>query len=128
MTKTEVIVEAGEDASGLAMLIAGVLEENLKDPKRDRKAARFRARAVIELTDMDIAVTLIFEEGTIRIVEGKDDAYDLYLGADYLTLADVTARRISAMKAMRAKKLKTDGSLFKLLKFQKILLLDRVDR
>ena len=59
-----VVVPGGEDASGMATMIAGLLADNVRDfPSRARAARLARGAVVLQATDRGFAVTLSFGRG-----------------------------------------------------------------
>jgi putative sterol carrier protein len=70
---------------------------------------------------MDVAVTLTFKRGKILLKNGTVSHPKVFIGADFITLANLSAGKISAVKAMLKRKLTTRGNIFTLLKIQKLM-------
>lgn len=99
-------LEAGEEASGLAMILGDLLESNLRDfPGRRRVAASSRGDVVLSASDRDISVTLSFRGREVVISEGALDAAPALKGA-WLEMAAVCSGRLNPLRAMAQGKLK----------------------
>ncbi|OGO51939.1 MAG: hypothetical protein A2148_04640 [Chloroflexi bacterium RBG_16_68_14] len=69
-----VTVAAGDEASGLARIIAQYLEQILGDsPEKRAEAAALRGRLGLLAREGDVAVTIVFEDGGIAIEEGLQE-------------------------------------------------------
>ncbi len=67
---TPVTVVAGEEASGLANIIGQYLEQLLAESSEKRaEAAALRGRLGLRAREGDVAVTIVFTEGGIRVEE-----------------------------------------------------------
>jgi putative sterol carrier protein len=121
--KNEVILTDGDATYGLGFMLKDIVDRNLAKPDICRKIKNLNTKVVIETTDTNVAITMIFKAGKIYMKNGKVSDFNLYIGADFTTLADLCACKISAFKAILKKKLVTKGSMLKLLKIQKVLLI-----
>ncbi len=82
-----VSVPGGEEASGLAIMIAGLLADNMRDFRSRARAARLaRGAVVLRAADRGIAVTLSFSRGEVVITDGAVAGVPLIAGA-WLDLA-----------------------------------------
>lgn len=84
---------AGDEASGLANIIAQYLEQLLGDSAEKRAAASsLRGRLGLRAREGDVAVTIVFEGDNIAIEEGLQDP-DAVIGGDVEFLMHVMAGR-----------------------------------
>lgn len=61
----------GDDSSGMATMLAGLLEDNVRDfPMRGRVASVARGDVVLRASDRDLAVTLSFGPGEVTVADG----------------------------------------------------------
>lgn len=66
-----VVLPAGEEASGMATMLAGLLTDNLRDfPSRARAAAIARGAMVLQASDRAATVTLSFQPGQVTVADG----------------------------------------------------------
>lgn len=66
-----VVVEGGEEASGMATMLAGLLEDNVRDfPWRARVARGTRGDVVLTASDRGLSVTLSFRGHDIVVRDG----------------------------------------------------------
>ena len=71
MSAPEVVLPAGDEASGLATMLADLLRDNMKDyPGRARVAALARGAVVMTASDRDISVTLSFRGREVVVTDG----------------------------------------------------------
>ncbi|HET9729660.1 MAG TPA: hypothetical protein VFR41_09585 [Acidimicrobiia bacterium] len=97
---------AGDDASGLACMLAALLEDNLRDFRgRSFVARHTRGDVVLLASDRDIAVTLSFQPGEIRVVEGAIADVPVVAG-DWLALTKVCSGQRSPVAAVVARDLR----------------------
>lgn len=88
-TGPAVIVQGGEEASGMARMIAGLLEDNMRDfPSRRRAAGAARGAVVLEAADRGIAVTVLFGRGEVIVADGAAPRAPVVAG-DWLDLAQL---------------------------------------
>ena len=85
----------GEDPSGLADLLAGLLEQNLaRDPAR---AVHLRpSRVVLVASDADVAVTVRLASGSVRVADGVEPDAHLRIVADADRLLALAAAPLRA--------------------------------
>lgn len=61
----------GDDASGMANMLAGLMRDNVRDfPVRSRVASVARGKVVLTASDRNLSVTLSFVPGEIRVSNG----------------------------------------------------------
>lgn len=90
----------GDDASGLACMLASLLEDNLRDFRSRSLVARFtRGDVVLRASDRDIAVTLSFRPGEIVIGDGAEPGAPVLAGA-WLDMAKVCSGQRSLIAAV----------------------------
>ena len=100
LTGGGVRLAAGDDASGLACMLASLLQDNLRDFRTRALAARFTRGAVVLLaSDRDIAVTLSFRPGEIVIGEGMTPGAPVLAG-EWLDMAKLCSGRRSPIAAV----------------------------
>jgi len=99
---TRVRLAAGVEASGLASMLASLLEDNLRDfPTRALAARLARGDVVLLASDRDMAVTLSFRSDEVVIDEGALSGVPTLAGA-WLDLAKLCSGQRSAFASMRS--------------------------
>lgn len=100
-----VVLRDGDDASGMAVMIAGLLEDNLRDfPGRARVAARTRGSVVLTASDRDVSITVTFGSGGVEIADGARPGVAAMSGP-WLTMSRVCSGRITPWRAIRDREL-----------------------
>ncbi len=100
-----VVLRDGDDASGMALMIAGLLEDNLRDfPGRARVAARTRGSVVLTASDRDVSITVTFGSGGVEIADGARPGVAAMSGP-WLTMSRVCSGRITPWRAIRDREL-----------------------
>ena len=97
-----VTLAAGDEASGLARIIGQYVEQIVgESPEKRVEAAGLRGRLGILARDVDIAVTLVFDEGGIAVEEGLGEA-DAVISGEIEFLMNVLAGRANpALEILR---------------------------
>lgn len=119
----EVRIKQGEELNGLGGMLKGIIDENLKDPKKYRSVENLNASVVIRETTSGVAITLNFSKGDIEIQNDAIDKPTAYMEAGFENLAYISSGQLSPIKAMLTGKLKTGGNLLTLLKISNITVL-----
>ncbi|HMV74755.1 MAG TPA: hypothetical protein PKB00_09300, partial [Microthrixaceae bacterium] len=100
-----VVLRDGDDASGMALMIAGLLEDNLRDfPGRARVAARTRGSVVLTASDRDVSITVTFGSDGVEIADGARPGVAAMSGP-WLTMSRVCSGRITPWRAIRDREL-----------------------
>ena len=95
-----VTLAAGDEASGLASMVASLVDDNLRDFRSRAVAARLtRGDVVLSANDRDIAVTLSFGPGEVVITEGMRPGAPMLAG-DWLALAKLCSGQRSPVLAV----------------------------
>jgi hypothetical protein len=98
----EVVLTGGDDASGLAAMLADLLRDNLADfPGRARVAARLRGPVVLRAADHDLAVTISFDGDRIEIRDGATEGAAVVEG-EWLAMAKLCSGQLAPWTALRA--------------------------
>ncbi len=101
----------GEQASELAVMVGGLMEENLRDfPSRQRVAARVRGAVVLTASDRDASVTLRFGPGVIEVLDGTEPGAPIISGP-WLTLTQTCSGQGSPLQAWRRGELRVQNHL-----------------
>ncbi|TPW01167.1 MAG: hypothetical protein FD124_3777 [Alphaproteobacteria bacterium] len=80
---SQVTLAPGAEANGLALMIAGLIEQNLADaPKKRADFTRMRGRVAIVAEDAGVAVTLVFDGGRLEVHDGITGMPDVTVRAD----------------------------------------------
>lgn len=96
----EVVLAAGESASGLAYMVARLLEDNVRDfPTRVLAAVCTRGDVVLRTTDADTAVTVSFRTGEVVVDDGPKSGATVMAG-EWLHLAEVCSGSRSVLGAL----------------------------
>jgi putative sterol carrier protein len=84
------VTRSEEATSGFAMIVEQFLTQSLEDSEdRRQQARRLRGRIAMTAEDYDQAVTLVFEEQRISILEGPVAPLDASIRGPYETLVDL---------------------------------------
>lgn len=103
---TNVSLASGDDASGLACMLASLLEDNLRDFRSRSLVARFtRGDVVLLASDRDIAVTLSFRPGEILVADGAMPGAPVLAG-EWLDMAKLCSGRRSPIAAVTSGELR----------------------
>lgn len=101
----EVVLTQGDEASGMASMLAGLLEDNVRDfPGRARIASRARGSVVLRAEDRDTDVTISFAPGRVEISDGAEAGVTVVSGP-WLAMAGLCSGQLSPVKAVREKEL-----------------------
>lgn len=101
----EVVLTDGDDASGMASMLAGLLEDNVRDfPGRARIAAKARGSVVLRAEDRDSDVTISFGSGRVEISDGARPGVTVVAGP-WLAMAGLCSGQLSPVKAVKDKEL-----------------------
>lgn len=106
MRAPEVVLADGDEASGLASMLAGVLSDNLRDyPARARVASIARGDVVLTASDRDVSVTLRFGPGRVVIENGGTRGAPVLAGP-WLEMAKLCSGQGSPVAALRDRTVK----------------------
>lgn len=108
-TNPAVRLAAGEDASGMAVMLGDLLSDNLRDyPTRARVARAVRGPVVMTAADHDRSITVDFRGNEIVIEEGSTPGAASMAGP-WLDLAAICSGGLSPLQAMREKRIEVDN-------------------
>jgi hypothetical protein len=109
MGSPAVVLADGDSASGMAMMLADLLESNVRDfPSRRRVATMVRGEVVFTAADRDVSVTLAFGPGSIEIRNGALPGAPV-IAAPWLAMTKVCSGTLSPWVAWREGQLKVDN-------------------
>jgi hypothetical protein len=109
MAAPAVVLADGDGASGMAMMLADLLESNVRDfPSRRRVATLARGEVVFTAADRDLSVTLAFGPGSIEIRDGAQPGAPV-IAAPWLAMTKVCSGTLSPWVAWRDKQLTVDN-------------------
>ena len=95
-------VEIADDASGMARMLGGLLEENVRDfPTRRSAAALVRGSVVFIAADRGQAVTVHFQGGHIQVADGDRPGAPAVAGP-WLTMTKLCSGQVSPVAALRS--------------------------
>lgn len=108
-TNPSVRLAAGDDASGMAVMLGDLLSDNLRDyPTRARVARAVRGPVVMTAADHDRSITVDFRGKEIVIEEGTRPGAAAMAGP-WLDLAAICSGGLSPLQAMRDKRIEVDN-------------------
>ncbi len=97
----EVVLVEGDDASGMAVMLGGLLEDNMRDfASRARVAARARGDVVLTAADRGVSVTLSFRRGRVEIRDGVAAGAPVVSGP-WLAMTKLCSGQLSPVRAWR---------------------------
>ncbi|MFN8104320.1 MAG: hypothetical protein U0U69_07650 [Acidimicrobiia bacterium] len=98
----------GEDASGMATMLGGLLEDNVRDYKGRAGVSRFaRGDVVLTAADRDISVTLSFRGDEVVVANGASEGAAVLAGP-WLEMAKLCSGQVNPFKAMARRELKIE--------------------
>jgi hypothetical protein len=101
-----VTLVAGDDASGLASMLASLLQDNLRDFRSRSLVARFtRGDVVLLASDRNLAVTLSFRPGEILVEDGAAPGAPVLAG-EWLDMAKLCSGQRSPITAVTSGELR----------------------
>jgi hypothetical protein len=90
----------GEEASGMAHMLGGLLEDNLRDyPSRARVAGLARGNVVLTASDRDVSVTLSFRGHEVVVANGSTERAPVLAGP-WLEMAKLCSGQASPLGAL----------------------------
>ncbi len=107
MSRPEVRLGADEEAaSGLACMVASLLEDNVRDFRTRAAAARFtRGEVVLRASDSDMAITLSFRPGQVVVEEGPRAGVAMVEG-EWIHMAALCSGQRSVLAALASGELR----------------------
>ena len=107
MSRPEVRLGAADGAaSGLAQMVASLLEDNVRDFRTRAAAARFaRGEVVLRTSDGGVAVTLSFRPGQVVVEEGPRAGAAVMEG-EWIHMAALCSGQRSALAALASGELR----------------------
>jgi len=98
----------GENASGMASMLGGLLEDNLRDyPGRARVASLARGDLVLTASDRDISVTLSFRGDEVVVANGKRSGATVLAGP-WLDMTKLCSGQVNPLTAIARRDLRID--------------------
>lgn len=95
----------GDDASGMAIMIADLLADNLRDYRgRARVAALLRGSVVLTAADRDLSITLTFGRAGVSVADGAA-AGAAAMAGPWLAMSRVCSGRMSPLEAVARREL-----------------------
>ncbi len=105
MATPAVVLADGDEASGMATMLGGLLEENLRDyPGRARVAGLARGDVVLTASDRDISVTVSFRGDEVVVANGPA-AGAAALSGPWLEMAKLCSGQVNPVKALARREL-----------------------
>jgi len=94
----DVVIDGGEEASGLALMFGTLLQLNVEQhPDKLADFLALNADVVIEATDLEQAITLSFRGNRCTVRDGIRGAPKVRLSADHMTLTSLSQLRIGPL-------------------------------
>ena len=95
----------GDDASGMAMMLGGLLEENLRDyPGRARVTRLARGDIVLTASDRDVSVTLSLKGNEVVVANGTTEGAAVLAGP-WLEMAKLCSGQANPFTAVARREL-----------------------
>ena len=105
MPAPKVTFADGDEASGMATMLGGLLEDNIRDyPGRARVASLARGDVVFTASDRDVSVTLSFTGKEIVISNGRREGASV-MGGEWLEMAKLCSGQTNPFKAVMRREL-----------------------
>lgn len=101
-------------ASGFAMIVEQFLSQSLSDSDEKRRRAQgLNGRIAMTAADYDQSVTLVFDGGSVEIVDGRAEPLDAAISGPYDTLVNLIQGDDSPLRAHLERRIKVKSSLKK---------------
>lgn len=105
MAALNVTYADGDDASGMATMLGGLLEDNVRDYKGRAGITRLaRGDIVLTAADRDISVTLSFRGSEVVVANGATEGVSVLAGP-WLEMAKLCSGQVNPFKAMARREL-----------------------
>jgi hypothetical protein len=79
----KIIVDQSAEENGLALMLADLLSQNLEQhPEKNKHFRRLKGSVCITAKDAEVALTLVFEGGSCRVLDGAQDKPKLSIETD----------------------------------------------
>jgi putative sterol carrier protein len=112
----------GEELNGLGWVLRQVMDETLQDPKTWKAIRKLKGTLVVRETGANVAVTIFFNNGDVRIQNGATDKPTAYVEGGFEELSEISSGQVGPIRALLGKKIKAGGNLLKLLKMSKVII------
>ncbi len=93
----------------------------IETPKLQKRFAEFNRTMLMTYNDLDLHITIKFEDGKAVATEGSLNAPDMTVTTDSKTILSILDGSLSAMRAFMTGKIKADGPARDLMKLQHLL-------
>ncbi|MFN8036425.1 MAG: hypothetical protein U0V73_10860 [Acidimicrobiia bacterium] len=105
MAAPSIVYADGDEASGMATMLGGLLEENLRDyPGRARVAGLARGDVVLTASDRDVSVTVSFRGDEVVVANGPAEGAAALAGP-WLEMAKLCSGQVNPVKALARREL-----------------------
>ncbi len=111
-----------EDLNGLGYTIKQIIDNNITKPSIWNSVKNIKGSLVITEKSSQVAVTLFFEKGVLKIHNNAISSASAYLEAGFDELAEISSGQVGPITALLKSKIKARGNLFKLLMMSKALI------
>ena len=112
----------GEDLNGLGWTLKSLIDANIGKAEVWERVKTIRGTLVVKESGADVASTLFYEKGEIKILDGEIRKPSAYLIAGFDELSEVASGQIGPIKALLTGKIKAGGNLLKLLRMAKAII------
>jgi putative sterol carrier protein len=112
----------GADLNGLGWTVKSLIDENLKKPDIRKRVKNIQGTLVMKETGANVAVTIYFDRGEIRIEDGGIPRPSARLAAGFDELAEIASGQIGPIRALLTGRIKVGGNLLKLLRMAKAII------
>ncbi len=109
------------ELNGLGATLLPIMEQNMDNPDRMKKLRWISGSLVATEKNTGVAITIIFEKGSISLKDGPVENPSAALWTDFDTVAAYSCGELNPIKGVIQGRIKVRGNILKLLKMVTIM-------
>ncbi len=109
------------ELNGLGATLLPIMEQNINNPDRMKKLCKISGSLVATRKSTGVAITIIFEKGSVSLKDGPVEKPSAALWADFDTVAAYSCGELNPIVGVLKGRIKVRGNLLKLLKMVTIM-------
>ena len=109
------------ELNGLGATLLPIMEQNIDNPDRMKKLCKISGSLVATEKNTGVAITIIFEKGSISLKDGPVEKPSAALWTDFDAVAAYSCGELNPIVGVLKGRIKVRGNLLKLLKMITIM-------
>ncbi|MGO9146568.1 MAG: SCP2 sterol-binding domain-containing protein [Desulfomonilia bacterium] len=109
------------DLNGLGAALLPIMEQNIDNPERMKKISKISGSLMATEKSTGVAITIVFDKGSISIKDGPIKKPSAALWADFDTVAAYSCGDLNPIVGVLKGRIKVRGNILKLLKMATIV-------